>query len=92
MKPVPKTAQNVPRAERLSGKDLTLLIRQKMRGVAVKYIFDEGWYACKGEATITRIGGNWVEARDYIHQMPTNQGIIPKILIKLRKSITNAAE
>ena len=79
-----KSVQHIPRKQRLSSDDLTLLIRKTMRDVVVKYIFGEGWYVCKGEISVAFIGRNWVEAHNYIYQMPNRTGVIHSILRRLR--------
>lgn len=78
------SVQHIPRKKRLSGDDLTRIIRKKLRGVTAKYIFSEGWYIYKGEISVAFIGRNWVEAYNYIHQMPNRAGVIHNILSRLR--------
>ena len=78
------SVQHIPRNQRLSGDDLNRLIRKKLRGVIAKYIFSEGWYIYKGEISVAFIGRNWVEAHNYIHQMPNRVEVIHNLLRRLR--------
>lgn len=78
------TVQHIPRKLRLSNKDLTRLIQTKLSGVTVDYRFGEGWYVFKGEKPVSFIGKNWVEAHEYVHNMPSNKSVIHKIFDKLK--------
>lgn len=83
MKP---TVQNIPRKLRLSNKDLTQLIQKKLSGVQVDYKFNEGWYVFKDKTPISFIGKNWVEAHQYVENMPSNnKGVFHNIFAKLRE-------
>ena len=89
---MPQTSvQHIKRNSRLSGQDLTRLIRKKSFGANVIYNFGDkteqipiGWYAHFTNKPPKFIGHNWLAARDYINKLPTDnilKRFVPSFLI-----------
>lgn len=86
-----QSVQHVQRKQRLSAKDLTRLAKAKCWGACVAYNFGckenegpkIGWYLHNPRKPAYLIGSNWVAARDFIAQMPTDsilQKYVPAFL------------
>lgn len=74
-----ESVQHIKRKQRLSAKDLNLLAKEKCWGACVDYNFGHknegpkiGWYLHNPRKPAYFIGQNWVAARDFIDQMPTD--------------------
>ncbi len=74
------SVQKIKRKQRLSAKDLSILAKKKCWGACVDYNFGHkendgpkvGWYLHNPRKPAYFIGRNWVVARDFITQMPTD--------------------
>ena len=69
-----KSVQHVKRKFRLSGKDLTILVKKQFPDAEVKYNFGDkqrtiGWYVHFTPELRNFIGPNWIAARDNINQL-----------------------
>ncbi len=75
-----QSVQQMRRKERLSGDDLTKLAREKSWGSHIIYNFGNktnegpqiGWYLHNPRQPAFLIGSNYIAARDFIAQMPTD--------------------